>query len=600
MAEQKTVYEFNNFRLDPDEHLLLRNGQAVALTPKVFETLVIFVRNRAHVLSKEKLLKTLWPDTFVNENTLNRHISTLRKALCECTEHHIYIETIPKIGFRFIGDVREMHEDGPSSTNRARWGLAVLPFVNVAGDSGTEYLAYGITENLINNLSQVPSIKVISSTSVSHFKNRATDPLAVGRELNVAAVLTGRVVHRNGDVSISIELVNVADSSQIWGQQFTRRLEDARTLEEEISRVTLERLQPELTGDVKQRLSRRYPRSNAAYQFYVRGLYFRNKRTEEGMRKAIEYFEQAIEKDLNYGLAYAGMAHCYNWISRNGRQAAWEVRPLAEAQAMKALAIDKTLGEAHMALADLHFTNWEWTGLEKEFQRAIELSPSNSEVHALYSTYLAAMGRFEEAFAEASWAQELNPFAIELDPLLGIQFYMARQFDQAGQQFRQILDIDNNLLAAHEHLAEVYAAKGKFREALAELQQNGAILGIRIEDILARHTKTAALSGDGMAFLARIARVYALAGDKSTALNLLGLLQELQKEMYIPRFLIARIYIGLGEYEEAFTWLEEAYRLREPGLVWLGVSATYDPLRKDPRFQDLQRRIGLQISPNSL
>jgi len=679
--EQKTVYEFNDFRLDPDEHLLLWNGQAVPLTPKVFETLVVFVRNRAHVLSKEELLKTLWPNTFVNENTLNRHISTLRKALGECTEHPKYIETIPKIGFRFIGDVREMHEESPLSTDRAHLGLsfvpreeqesrssetfgeggihaetslggnalvplpgektaggrsrprrlllglipllllsaggmalhlldrpnrggaiasiAVLPFVNVEGDSSTEYLADGITENLINNLSQVPSFKVISSTSVSRFKNQATDPVAVGRELNVAAVLTGKVVHHSDHVSINIELVDVADESQIWGQQFTRRLEDIRTLEEEISRVTLEKLQLKLTGDEKQRLSRRYPQSNAAYQFYLKGLYFRNKRTEEGMRRAIEYFEQAVEKDPNYGLAYAGMAYCYNWINRNGRQATGKVRPLAEAMAMKALAIDKTLGEAHMALADVRFTNWEWTGLEMEFQRAIELSPNNSEVHALYSTHLAAMGRFEEAFAETRRAQELDPFVIGLDPQLGIQFYMARQFDQAAQQFRQILDIDNNLVSAHEHLAEVYAAKGKFREALAEYQQSGAILGIRIEDILAGHTKAAALSGDGIALLARIARVYALAGDKSTGRKLLGLLQELQ-EMYVPRFLIARIYIGLGEYDEAFAWLEEAYKLREGGLVWLGVSPIYDPLRNDPRFQVLQRRIGLPISPNSL
>ena len=676
VVQQKAVYEFDAFRLDPAEHLLLRNGNTVALTPKVFETLVILVQNRAHVLSKENLLKTLWPDSFVTENTLNRNISTLRKALGESPEDHKYIQTIPKIGFRFVANVTELpnaslaptsdassvaepkpygeqesnlphtvtdprppangfprvagekRESGRANPLRVRLllaslaalsvvaiafyllngragseaidSIAVLPFVNVGGDPGTEYMADGITENLINSLAQAPNFKVISRASVFRYKGKETDPVLAGRELNVAAVLTGRVIHRGDLVSIHIELVKVADETQIWGQNFTRKLGDVLALEEEISRVTADQLHLELTGEERQRLSRRYTQSTAAYQLYLKGLYFRNKHTEEGMRKGIEYFEQAVEQDPNYGLAYAGMAHSYNWISRNGRQASDEIHPIAEAMGMKAVELDETLGEAHMALADVRYTNWDWSGLEVEFQRAIKLSPNNSQVHALYSGYLTALGRFEEAIAEARQAQELDPLAVGLNPLLGINLYMARQFDQSMQELQQLLDLDGNLISARQHLGEVYAAKGMYPEALEQYRRAAATLGISIDDAAAEPQKAATFSGDGIAVLARIARIYALSGEKTTARNLLDRLEGLLEQTYVSRFLIARIYIGLGEYDQAFAWLEEAYNLHESGLILLGVSPIYDPLRTDPRFQDLQRRIGLPNSPTQL
>lgn len=674
MRVMKCAYEFQDFRLDPEDHRLLRNGQQVHLTPKVFQLLVLLIESRGHILSKEYILKTLWPDTFIEENNLNRNISTLRRVLGETPEEHKYIETIPKIGFRFVADVKELWDNDANllgdvripdesillhetqsqrpevsdnqkfpvddvddlganngaplefpAKHKSAWtflrqprlavavllvlslagialylvvdsnnsaatdSIAVLPFVNVGGDPAIEYLADGITENIINKLSELGNLKVISRASVFRYKGNAVEPRTAGRELNVSALLMGRLLEQSDSVSVHVELVNVKDGSLIWGGQFRRNRPDITALQEEISRITAEKLKVNPGTDESARLFRRHTENSAAYHLYLKGLYYRNKKTEEGMKKAIEYFEQAVDTDPSYGVAYAAMAYCYNWLSRSGRAATPQLRTIAEAMARKALAIDDTLGEAHLALADVRFTILDWEGLEAMYRRAIELSPNNSDTHGLFSLYLAATRRFDEAIREARKARELDPLAVSLDTTIGVLLYMARQFDSAIKQLHEALEMDSNYLLAHQSLGESYTEKGMYKEAIAEYEQAMHLLGFSVDGIFAN--KVSNLSGDGISFVARLGYVYGLSGERSNSRRVLGFLDTLPKQTFVSPVLRARIHLGLGEYDQAITLLEKAYESREGELVWLGVSPIYDPIRSDPRFQKLQQRI---------
>jgi serine/threonine protein kinase len=462
---------------------------------------------------------------------------------------------------------------------RAIDSLAVLPFVNVSADADTEYLSDGITESLINSFSQLPNLRVMSRDSVFRYKGQQTTAQGVGRDLRVQAVLTGRVVQRGSNLLISTELVDVRDNSQIWGEQYNRRLTDILAVQSEIAREISEKLRLRLTGEQEKRLVKRYTDNAEAYQLYLKGRYYWNKRTEEGLNKGIEYFNQAIEKEPNYALAYSGLADCHTSLAFSfdaGAVSPRQTIPQAEAAALKALKIDDTLAEAHTSLAFIKLLyDWDWPGAEESFKRAIELDPNYPNAHHWYSHYLMAMGRIEESLTESRRALELDPLLLVLNVHLGWHYLYARQYDQAIEQFRKTLEMDPHFRQAHLYLGWAYLGNGMYAEAIGELQ-----------------TAKALFAGSGEAE-AGLGYVYAVSGKRGDAQRVLDQLKELSKRRYVSPFFIALIYAGLEEKDQAFAWLERAYVDRSDLLVYLEMEPKLDSLRSERKFADLVSRVGL-------
>jgi non-specific serine/threonine protein kinase len=411
--------------------------------------------------------------------------------------------------------------------------IAVLPFANANGDPDTEYLSDGITESLINSLSQLPSLRVMSRNSVFRYKGRQTDAQAAGHELGVRAVLTGRVVQRGDNLSISTELVDARDNSHLWGEQYNRRLADLLSLQEDISKDVTEKLRLRLTGEDQKRLTKRYTQNTEAYQLYLRGRYEWNKRTQDSVKKSIEYFNQAIEKDPNYALAYAGLADVYNVAAGYLDLSPKEIFPRARAAATKAVEVDDTLAEAHSALAMVKAHDWDWAGAEREFQRAIQLNPGYATAHYFYGyADLCPMGRFEEAIAELKIAVELDPFSGIINTNLGGTLYYARKYDEAIAQCRKTLEIDPNFALAHVALAGVYEQKGMYEEALAELQK-----------LKLPPNNLSRLEPEG---IAQMRQAYAVSGAQGYWQKQLELLKKRVEQGYIPPSSIAVVCARLA------------------------------------------------------
>lgn len=454
--------------------------------------------------------------------------------------------------------------------------IAVLPFANVGGDPNTEYLSDGITESLINNLSQLPNLTVMSRNSVFRYKGQEADAQVVGRDLKVQAVLTGRMVQHGDSLSISAELVDVHNNSHLWGEQYNRKLSDILAVQAELSREISEKLRLQLSGEQQKQLTKRYTDDTEAYQLYLKGRYYWNKRTPQGIEKAIEYFQQAVEKDPSFALAYVGLADCY--VVPAYPLPPKEKMPKAKAAAMRALQLDEMLAEAHTTLARvLAVYEWDWTGAEKEFKRAVELNPRYAVAHQWYGGCFDAMGRHDEAIAERKRAQELDPLSLIMNFELGIAFYFARNYDQAIEQFQKPLEMDPSFPPAYEFLPAAYEQKGMYDQAIAAFQK--AIL------TRGRPSWFSSMSGLG--------HVYAVSGKRAEARAVLDELKQLSRQEYVPPDLIALIYAGLDEKDQAFAWLEKAYEDRSFRMSWLKVEPRWDSLRSDPRFADLLRRVGL-------
>ncbi len=451
--------------------------------------------------------------------------------------------------------------------------LAILPFVNDGGDSETEYLSDGLAETLINSLSQLPRLRVVARTTVFRYKTSATDPQKVGRELGVQAVLTGKVLQRGENLIIQADLVNVADGSQLWGQQYSRQLSDLVVLQNEIAKEISGHLRLRLSGEEQKRVIKHYTDNPDAYQLYLKGIYHANKFTKEGAQKAIEIFNQAIERDPNYALAYAGLADAY-YSSSNMYVPPAEAMPKARAAAMKALALDDTLAEAHNSLGIVKlFYDWEFPGAEREFQRAIELNPGMASAPHWYAVLLVIEKRFEEAFREIKRAQELDPLSLIVTTDVGWVLTWSRQYDQAIEQYQKALELDQHFFFAHFGLGITYKYKGAYKEAVDEFTK-------------------ATMSG-GPDILGALGHTYAVWGKTSEAQEALMKLKERQTRAPISMG-IAAIYIGLGEKDQAFLWLDRAVDERAEPMIYLNVDPLYDPIRSDPRFTELQRRVGLR------
>jgi len=454
--------------------------------------------------------------------------------------------------------------------------VAVLPFVNASGDPNSEYLSDGITESLINSLSQLPHLKVMSRDSAFMFKGKDSDARTIGAVLGVRAIFKGRVMQRGDDLEISAELVDARDDSHIWGEQYSRKAADIFALQGDLAKEMTTALRMRLTGEDEKRMAKNRTADSEAYLDYLKGLYWWNKVTEEGFNKAIEYFRQAIEKDPNYALAYSGLADSYSAEPGLGSSPPKDVFPKAKEAALKALELDDTLAEAHASLAFIKATyDWNWSDAEKEFQRAFALNPNYAFGHRRYAIVLRITGRLDEAIAEENRALELDPLSGIVNSSLVNGFIASRQYDQAIEQARKTLELDPNFIPAHGGLGDAYVEKSLYKEAIAEFQ------------------KVLAISPDSAPALSGIGRTYALSGRKAEAQKVLDQLNEISKHKYVQPVFTARIYAALDEKDKAFEWLGKGYEDRSIGIAPLKL-ADWDPLRSDPRFADLLRRMNLQ------
>ncbi len=462
-------------------------------------------------------------------------------------------------------------------SDRAIGSIAILPFVNTEANPDTEYLSDGITDTLINNLSQVPKLRVMAHGTVFSYKGKEVDPRQVGEDLKVNAVVMGSILQQGDALLIKANLVNVVDGSQLWGEQYKRGIAEIQTVEEEISKEIAGKLRLKLTGEEEKRLTRRHTENTEAYQLFLKGRYHWNRFTEQDLKKAIEYFNQAIAKDPSYALAYSGLAESYGvlavqyWPPR-------EAMPKAKAAALKALEIDETLGEAHSCLGGITlFYDWDWVSSEREFKRSIELNPNNGTAHQLYSYYFEAMGQPEQAITEMKRAMEIDPLSVSINADLAVAYNLARQYDLAISQFQKTIELEPHWGLAYAQLGSVYLQKGMIKEAIHEMQKAEPL------------EQSAEVIG-------RAGHAFAVAGNRKEAEKRLEKLRKFSKEKYVPPFGAAFIYMGLGDKDQAFEWLEKAYAERSGWLIWINADPLFDSIRSDPRFADLLRRMRLPSS----
>ena len=465
---------------------------------------------------------------------------------------------------------RRMSRDQPIDS------LAVLPFVNASQDPGAEYLSDGITETIINSLSQMAQLRVMARSTVFRYKGQEVDPIEVGNALDVRAVMLGRVLQLGDQLVIKTELVDVADGSQLWGAQYNRKPADILAVQDEIAGEIFEKLRLRLTGEHKKQLVKRYTDNTEAYQHYLKGRFYTSKATADGLNKGIEYFNQAIEIDPTYALAYSGLAEAYYGLS-SAHIAPKEAMPKARAAAVKALEMDDALAEAHASLALVKvFFEWDWSGAEKEYRRAIELNPGYASAHHWYGWYLALMGRLDEATAEMKRAQELDPLSLEITADLGLSFFFARRYDVAIEEFQKALDMDKNFIWARFFIGWADEQQGLIDKAITEYQR-----ALDVEN--------------AMVIKAALGHAYAIGGREEEARAVLTESQEATDGKHLSPYDYAIIHTALDEKEKAFACLEQAYDNRSEALVWLKVDPRLDPLRADPQFINLMQRVGLPL-----
>ncbi|MEP6703271.1 MAG: tetratricopeptide repeat protein [Acidobacteriota bacterium] len=462
-------------------------------------------------------------------------------------------------------------------SSRQIGSIAVMPFVNDSGNADFEYLSDGMTETLINSLSELPQLSVKARNLVFRYKGKDVDPTQLATELGVQAVLNGRLVQRGDNITLSLDLVDAATGNQIWGEHYDRKVADILTLQKEIARDVSSKLKTKLTGAEEQNLAKGPTVDPEAYQLYLQGRYQWNKRTPEGLRKAAGYFQAAIEKDPTYALAYVGLADSY--IVGDGFTAT-ESNPKAKAAALKALELDPTLGEAHAVLGNVAmYFEWDWTTSEREYKRAIELNPNYATAHHWYGESLAAVGRFEESYAEYARAKELDPLSLPISSDLGMAHFFARDFDGAVEYLKKTVELDPTFVRTHFYLVGVYEEKGMFAEAIDARQRGLLLAGRNVEKV-----------SSGMK---RLSGALAASGPQGYWKEALSLtLSEVEKGEPINPVEVALLYAKLGENDKAFEWLEKGFRERRSAMIFLKVDPGWDSLRSDPRFVDLRRRVG--------
>ncbi|MET0645740.1 MAG: winged helix-turn-helix domain-containing protein [Pyrinomonadaceae bacterium] len=579
-AKETGVYEFGLFRLDAALRRLERGGTAVTLTAKLFDILLLLVSRQGELVTKGELIAQVWSDRVVEENNLTVSISALRKALGETNDgRRQYIETVPKYGYRFIAQVSRSPEENaaplaqrPRDSSAIR-SLAVLPLSNATADPELDYLSDGITEGVINTLSEVPELRIMARSTVFRYKGAGADPRGVGVNLGVRAVLVGELRRVGEWIEVAAELVDVRDGSQIWGGQYRRRLSGTYALQEEIAREISEKLFIKLTPGESERLRRSDTDDGEAYHLYLKGRYFHGRRE---FRKAMRYFEAAVALDKGYAQAYAGLADCH------GSLVLWdEVPPVvgypaAKEMILKALTIDDGLAEAHTLLAGIkEFFDWDFDGAETEFRRSLSLNPNSARTHRWYATYLSRSGRWQEAVEELKLAQLTDPLPGLINYQLGRILYYACQYESALERCQETLVLNPNLSDAYIISGVVLVRLGRSDEAVEA--------AVRGRDLVAN-------SIEG---LANLGYVYGAVGKREQAYAVLAELHKLSEHRYVPHHMSALVYAGLGDADKTIELLERAYDEKSYFMAALGTLPVFDWLQADPRFESLLNRIGV-------
>ena len=621
-------YQFGPFFVDASKRLLLRDGEAVPLAPKVLETLLALIETRERVLAKDELLKRVWGDTVVEEGGLTRNVSILRKTLGEKPDDHQYIVTVPARGYRFVADVQERWGNGeaPGAGVQAvsaapnghsgprgrlwvrRWlelggvaalavaafayvlrpvaatdpvrpaitSLAVLPLENLSGDATQDYFADGVTEALIANLARIRALRVVSRTSVMRFKGARTSLSEIARALNVDAVIEGSVQRTSDRVKISIQLIHAPTDTHLWAREYERELTDVLKLQGEVARAVAEEIRVQVTAEERARMAAAGTVNPAAHQEYLLGQYYLWKLTEGDLTRAIDYFERATRLDPGYAAAHAGLSHAWWWRGVWGAKTIKEVESPSRAAARRALELDPRLAEAHVSMGRLKFGyDWDWTGAEKDFRHALEIDPNNLDAHFFHGMLYMALGRFSESIAHIDRAEQLDPLSSTVQSGFGRILYRARRFDEAISHLRRALELDpGSGGGVYERLGDVYDQMGRYADALAAYQKAG--------------------SGSPRS-RARVARIYARMGRPGEAKQILEDLKA-KRGGPLPAE-AAGAYAALGDKDEAFKLL---FAMAEQGgdtLNYVKVEPPLDGLHSDPRWQVLLRRMNFPMHP---
>ena len=625
------ISQFGDFRLDASRRLLLRSGELVPLTPKVFDTLLYLVEHCGMLLSKEELMAAVWPDTVVEENNLGQNISKLRVVLGESRTENRYIATVPGRGYRFVAAVSVLSDDtepadtvspvhakevrlAPTRSERVRhplpwravlvgglvatlsfsafyiWSsrrrtaltapvktIAVLPFKPLLPQSRDEALELGMADALITTLSRSNEINVRPINAVRRFGGIEQDAVSAGRELGVDAVLDGTIQRWGDRIRVEVRLLRTADNSTLWADQLDERFGDIFAVQDSISARVASALALKLAGEKPALSTNRYTSDAEAYDLYLKGRLFWAKRSRESTTQAIDYFQQALKRDPTYALAYAGLAHCYIGLPIMAEVPSREAFPKAREAALKALQIDEQLAEAHAALGWINFWfDWDWEACDKELRRALELDPKYSLAHMFHAHLMSNLGRHDEALQEIDVALKLEPLSPLALSIKGVLLYQARRYQQGIDHLNKALEIDPNFWIGQLALGANYERAGRYEDALKAFRKGW--------DTSGGNTQALSLSG----------YTYAVSGRRAEAEQSLQELKRISNEKYVPSSNVALVYLGLGNVDETLKWLEKAHEERDVHMVFLGVDPKWDPLRNNTRFLELLEQMKLR------
>jgi TolB-like protein/tetratricopeptide (TPR) repeat protein/DNA-binding winged helix-turn-helix (wHTH) protein len=650
MAKSSQIYRFADFEADVRARQLRKHGAKLRLQGQPFEMLLMLLESPGEVITREQMQQKLWPvDTFVDfEHSLNTSIKKLRQALNDSATEPRYIETLPRVGYRFIAPVTVAEEsaadfpalplsapspvDGIPGTKieessprhsfawflglalgamavaglalllgsaklreralgmmhlskngapvagaakKSRRSVAVLPLQNLSADPNQAYFVDGMTDELTTDLAQFADLRVISRTSAMHYRDGNKTVPEIGKELGVDAIVEGSVERVGDRVRIRAQLIDCATDRHLWAQSYDRDMKDVLSMQTEAAREIAEQVRGSVgSPQLNLHATNPAPVDPDAYEAYLKGRYFWNKRTPDGLNKSVEYFEQAIRKDPSFAAAYAGLADAYSILGSDVLPAD-VANSKARAAANKAIELDSSIAEGHAALALVEFYyDWNWKQSEEEFRRAIELNPNYATAHQWYSYYLTAMLRFPEAVEQAEAAQQIDPLSLSINTSVATRYRHAGRLEDAVQLNRRTLEMDPSFVPAHFSLGAVYENQGASQQAIDEYKR---VIELRPADPSA---------------LSALAYIYARSGQKDEARKILSQLTEISKQHYVSSFEFATIYAGLGDSDSSMLWLEKSYRQRESQMPFLQSDERFNSMHSDPRYRDLVHRLG--------